>query len=108
MQAGNPKYEPSQNLPDFQFAAYAKMLGLEGYRISSAEQIEETLDLAMAADRPVVVEAVTDPNVPLLPPHISALQAKNFFTSLVKGNIDAWSMVKQTYKDVVDNYFPGK
>lgn len=105
---GSPKFEASQNLPDFKFAEYAKMLGLEGFRITHPDQIEDVLDNAMAADKPVVVEAVTDPNVPLLPPHISAMQAKNFFTSLIKGDSNAWEMVKQTYKDVVDEYFPGK
>ena len=106
--SGNPKFEASQNLPDFKFAEYARMLGLEGFRITHPGQIEEVLDSAMAADRPVVVEAVTDPNVPLLPPHISAMQAKNFFASLIKGDTNAWDMVKQTYKDVIDEYFPGK
>lgn len=105
---GSPKFEDSQDLPDFRFADYAKMLGLEGFRISDPDQIEEVIDSAMAADRPVVVEAITDPNVPLLPPHISAMQAKNFLTSIIKGDSDAWEMVKQTYKDVVTEYFPGK
>ena len=105
---GMPKYEPSQNLPDFQYAEYAKMLGLEGIRISRPEQIADALDTAMAADRPVVVEAVTDPNVPLMPPHISVKEAKNFLSSIIKGDSNAWEMVKQTYKDAVETYFPGK
>lgn len=105
---GSPKFEASQNLPDFRFADYAKMLGLEGFRISNPDQVEEVMDSAMAAGRPVVVEAITDPNVPLLPPHISAMQAKNFLASIIKGDSNAWEMVKQTYKDVVAEYFPGK
>jgi pyruvate dehydrogenase (quinone) len=32
-------------------------------------------DEAFAADRPVVYEAVVDPDVPPLPPHIAAKQA---------------------------------
>ena len=34
-------------------------------------------DEALAADRPVVYEAVTDPEVPPLPPHITLEQARS-------------------------------
>ena len=32
----------------------------------------------MSADRSVILEAYTDPNVPPLPPHITLKDAKNF------------------------------
>jgi pyruvate dehydrogenase (quinone) len=102
--AGQPKFEDSQDLPPFNYAQYAQMLGLEGIRIERPEDIEQALDRAMAADRPVVVEAITDASVPLLPPHVTPKQAGQFFKSLVKGDSDAWDMVKQTYKEVVSNY----
>ena len=34
--AGDPKYESSQNVPDFAFARYAEMLGLRGIRVRKA------------------------------------------------------------------------
>ena len=37
-------------------------------------------DEALAADRPVILECYTDPNVPPLPPHITLKDAKNFMT----------------------------
>ena len=102
--AGDKKFEASQNIPDFPYAKYAQLIGLEGIRIDKPEQIVPAFDKALSADKPVVVEAVTDPNVPLLPPHVSPGQAAKFFTALFKGDSEALNMVKQTYKEVVDNY----
>lgn len=104
---GDPKFEGSQNVPDFKYAEYGKMLGLEGISVETPEQIPDALDRAMRADRPVIFEAASDPNVPPLPPHISLAQAKAFMSSILKKDPDAWGMIKQTYKDVVDQYFPG-
>ena len=44
------------------------MLGLRGFRIESDDQIEQVLDEALAADGPVLIDAVVDPNIPPLPP----------------------------------------
>ena len=43
-------------------------------------------DRALAADRPVVVEAYTDPEVPPLPPHIELDQARKYMSSIVHGD----------------------
>jgi pyruvate dehydrogenase (quinone) len=103
---GDPKFEASQDLPDFNYAAYAHLLGLEGLRVEKPNDIESAIDYAMQADRPVVLDVVTDPNVPPLPPHISIKQAKAFASSVLKGDEDSWEMIKQTYKDVVESYLP--
>jgi pyruvate dehydrogenase (quinone) len=98
---GYPKFEDSQTLPDVSFAAFARTLGLEGYRISHPEEISETLDRAFAASKPVVVEALCDATVPILPPHMSAPQIKKFFTALLKGDPEAGDIVKQIYQQVI-------
>jgi pyruvate dehydrogenase (quinone) len=67
---GDPKFEPSQNVPDFRFARYAEMLGLKGIRVDKPEQIGPAWDEALASSRPVVIEAVPDPEVPPLRPPI--------------------------------------
>jgi pyruvate dehydrogenase (quinone) len=103
--AGDTKFEASQELPLFPFAQLAQMIGLEGIRIEKPEDVEPALDRAFAANRPVVIEALTDANVPILPPHVSASQAKGFFTALLKGDTDAGDMIKQTWKEVKTNYF---
>lgn len=63
-----PRFPASQHVPAFSYASYAEMLGLRGISLSDTEEIDPVLDEAFAADRPVVVEAFTDPGVPLLPP----------------------------------------
>ncbi len=63
-----PRFAASQNIPEFDFAGYAKLLGLHGLRIESPDKVTSVLDEAFALDKPVVIEAVTDRDVPLLPP----------------------------------------
>ncbi|MFS0887111.1 thiamine pyrophosphate-requiring protein [Aeromicrobium sp. 179-A 4D2 NHS] len=65
---GDPRYDVSQSLPDFPYAGYADLLGLTGIRVERPEDVESAWDRALCADRPVVLEAVVDPDVPLLPP----------------------------------------
>jgi pyruvate dehydrogenase (quinone) len=103
--AAEPKFETSQNIPNFPFAEFAKLIGLEGIRIDTPEDVEPAMIRAFAANKPVVIDAHTDPNVPILPPHVSVSQAKGFFTALFKGDADAGDLVKQTWKEVRLNYF---
>jgi pyruvate dehydrogenase (quinone) len=100
--AGDPKYECSQTVPKFNFARYAEQLGLRGLKVEKPEQIGPAWDEALSSDRPVVYEAVTDPEVPTLPPHISFEQAKNFMSSMVKGDPHLGHVIKQTFKDAVE------
>ena len=65
--AGDPKFDVSQNLPAFAFAGYAELLGLKGIVMKKPEDIAPGWEEALSADRPVVVEAFTDPEVPPLP-----------------------------------------
>jgi pyruvate dehydrogenase (quinone) len=105
---GDKKYVASQDVPRFNYAEYAKMLGFEGIRIEKEDDIIPGIERAMASQQPVLVDVLSDPNVPPLPPHISFKQMKAFTSSLIKGDVDAWDMIKQTYKDVVENYLPHK
>jgi pyruvate dehydrogenase (quinone) len=57
-------------------------------------------DAAMAARRPVVVEAFTDPEVPPLPPHIEVKQAKKLMEALLKGDPRRWRVIKQSAKEM--------
>ena len=65
---GHARFPDSQAVPDFPYAAYAKMLGLHGIRIESPDQISAAWDEALGSDRPVVIDALADPNVPTIPP----------------------------------------
>ena len=95
---GFPKVEETQDVPDLPYDAYAEMLGLRGIRVDRPEQIGPAWDAALSSDRPCVINAVVDPNVASLPPHISYEHATNFMKSIVKGDADAAGIVWQSLK----------
>jgi pyruvate dehydrogenase (quinone) len=106
--AGDPKFTGSQELPDFPYARYAEMLGLKGIRVDSPEAVGPAWDEALAADRPVVYEAVTDPEVPPLPPHITVEQAKALSSALLGGDEHAGRIVRQSFKQKMEEFLPGR
>lgn len=63
-----PRFEASQKVPAFDFVAYAEQLGFRGLHLNDPESLDGVLAEAFAADRPVIIEARTDPDVPLIPP----------------------------------------
>jgi pyruvate dehydrogenase (quinone) len=95
---GEPKFETSQDLPDFSYAAYGRMLGLEGIRVDRPEQVASAWEQALGARRPVVLEMITDPNVPPLPPKVTGKQTKNYISALLRRDPEAVEVVKQTAK----------
>lgn len=92
---GEPKYEKSQNLPDFHFADYAKMLGLNGIRIDRPEQVVGALENALLADRPTVIDAMVSADVPALPPTLTEEQQQHLREALSKGDPDAQGVEQQ-------------
>ena len=56
------------------------------------------------ANRPVVYEAITDPEVPPLPPHIRFEQAKELARALVKGDPSMIRIVKQSLKGKLQEF----
>ena len=106
--SGDPKFEGSQELPDFPYASYAEMLGLRGIRVDRPDQVGAAWDAALSADRPVVLEAVTDPEVPPLPPHITIEQARALTSALVGGDPNAREIIKQSFKQKAEEFLPGR
>ncbi|MCO6437591.1 MAG: thiamine pyrophosphate-requiring protein [Phycisphaerae bacterium] len=104
--AGDPKFEASQNIPDFPYAKYAQDLGLHGVRVEKPEAISGAWDEVFSADRPAVLDVRTDANVPPLPPHISFKQARMYLSSILKGDPDKAGMIKQSFKDLVESWTP--
>ncbi|PYI71786.1 MAG: thiamine pyrophosphate-requiring protein, partial [Verrucomicrobia bacterium] len=72
------------------------------------EQIAPAWEQALSASRPVILEAITDPEVPTLPPHITFEQAKKFTESMIKGEPRLGHMIKQTFMEAVENLLPHK
>jgi pyruvate dehydrogenase (quinone) len=87
--AGEPKYETSQQVPDFRYADYARLLGLDGMRVEQPDQIAAALDAAFQADRPYVIDLMGDPNMPPMAPHMSRSQAKMYFEAIENGEPEA-------------------
>jgi len=76
------------------------MLGFRATRVDSPQLLQPALEAAFAADRPVLVEVVTDPNVPMLPPHITLEQARNYLKAVLKGDPDAARIVRASIKEI--------
>lgn len=104
---GEPSFLPSQELPDVQYAAFARSLGLTGIRVEKPEDVEAGWRAALAADGPAVVEFLTDPAVPPIPPHATWEQMEATAASVLKGDADRASMVKQGLKAKMQEFLPG-
>jgi pyruvate dehydrogenase (quinone) len=102
--AGDPKFAASQDIPEFNYAQYARSLGLAGILVDDPAQIVPAWKQALAADRPTVIDAVCDPNVPPLPPHIKLEQAKGFMASMLKGDPDTRKIAKQSAKQMMSKF----
>jgi pyruvate dehydrogenase (quinone) len=105
---GDPKFEASQDIPDVDYARWAEQIGLRGIRSDRPEEIAGAWDEALAADRPFVLDFVTDPEVPPLPPHISFEQAQMFALAVTKGDPGRRAMIERSLKDKLEEFLPGR
>ncbi len=103
---GEAKYEGSQVLPGFAYAEYAKMLGLRGIRVDKPLAIGLAWEEALVSDRPTLLEMVTDPNVPPVPPHVSSNQVRHYARALLHRDPQALEVVKATAKEWWDSMKP--
>ena len=94
----SPRVPETQDVPAFDYAAYARSLGLEGIRVERSEEIAPAWERAFTTDRPVLIDALTDPDVPTLPPHVSIKQAQSYATAILKGDPDTRGILWHTFK----------
>jgi pyruvate dehydrogenase (quinone) len=94
--AGDPKFPATQWLPDVPYAQYAELLGFKGIYCDDADAIGSAWDEALHADRPVVLEAKVDPEIPPLPPSISVEQARKMAEALVKGDPERMGVMEKS------------
>ncbi|GGU85465.1 thiamine pyrophosphate-requiring protein [Streptomyces filipinensis] len=104
---GAPSFLPSQEIPDVQYAAFARSLGLTGIRVEKPEEVEAGWRAALEADGPAVIEFLTDPAVPPIPPHATWEQMEATAASILKGDADRGSMIRQGLKAKVQEFLPG-
>jgi pyruvate dehydrogenase (quinone) len=86
---GDPKFDVSQDLPDFPYSEYAKLLGLSGLLLDRDELVSSTIAEAFASAGPVVIDARIDASVPVFPPHLTSSQFKRLERALDAGDSDA-------------------
>jgi len=98
LMGGDPRFKDSQWLPAFPYADYARLLGLEGIRVDDPEQVGPAWDRAIEAGRPVVLEMVTDPEVPPIPPHIPLKQVQNYVKALRREDASGGAALRATLK----------
>jgi pyruvate dehydrogenase (quinone) len=105
---GDPKFEGSQDLPTFPYAQYGRMLGLHGIRVEKPIDVAAAWDEALKADRPTVLEMVTDPTVPPAPPHVTVKQVGNYLSALLQGDPQALQIVRSSAREWWDGLKAGK
>lgn len=96
--SGDPKFPGTQWIPDFPYARYAELLGFEGIYCDDGDEVGSAWERALAAGRPCVLEVKVDPEVPPLPPHITAEQAKKMAKAMVKGDPERVGVMEKSLR----------
>ena len=92
----------SASLPDVPYAEWSMLLGLDGARIESAEQVDDVLDQAFAARRPFVIDAVVDADIPLIPPHLTSDQVLRTAQAEFSGDPAFFRIVTEGLRETVE------
>ena len=104
----DPKFAASQDIPNVPYHRFAELIGLTGIYVDDPEQLGDVWEQALAAQRPVVIEVKTDPEVPPLPPHVTLEQARHFARALMQGDPAEASVIANTAGQVIASVIPGK
>lgn len=105
---GEPRFDASQRIPYMPFHEYARLIGLGSVKVDHSSQIEDAMKQAFNADRPFVIDAMTDPEEPPLPPHITFKQAEDFTKSVVAEPSAGLAGVVNAMREKVDEFVPGR
>ncbi|MBB4569306.1 thiamine pyrophosphate-requiring protein [Rhizobium leucaenae] len=104
---GDPKFDASQKIPNVPYHRFAELIGLKGIYVDRADNVGPAWDEALAAERPVLLEVKTDPEVPPLPPHITFEQMQHITEALMKGDPHEAGIIKGTAKQLLRALLPG-
>jgi pyruvate dehydrogenase (quinone) len=104
--SGDPMYPGTQHIPDFPAARYAELLGLHGVKVERPEDLAGAWEEVLGAGRPAVLEAVVDPEVPPLPPHITVEQVKKMTRAMVKGDPEAVGVTEKSFRMKLEELLP--
>jgi pyruvate dehydrogenase (quinone) len=104
---GDPRFEGSQAIPYMPFADYANLIGLKGIKVTTAAEIEGAWEEAFAADRPVIIDAITTPDEPPIPPHVTREEAEALMKSLLEDPKGGWRGALEGFRETVQAFVPG-
>ena len=105
---GDPKFDASQSIPNVPYHRFAELIGLKGIFVDRPSDLGAAWDDALSADRPVLLEVKTDPEIPPLPPHLKFEQVKNFTSVLAKGDPNQSGIIGGTVRQVLSSVLPGQ
>ncbi|WP_205696045.1 thiamine pyrophosphate-requiring protein [Conexibacter sp. SYSU D00693] len=105
---GAPRVAQTQDLPPFDYAQFARNVGLEGIRVERPEDVGAAWDRALAAGRPAVIDLVCDPEVPPMPPEIRSEFAKGLLGAVRGGDPGTGRFVRQAVREKVADWRAGR
>ena len=105
--AGHLSSCPPNSCPTSLTPAMPAVSGCDGILVEKPEQVASAWDEAMAADRPCVVQFMTDPAVPPIPPHATWEQMEKALESIVRGDSDRVDVIKEGVKAKIQELLPG-
>ncbi|MEV4732735.1 thiamine pyrophosphate-requiring protein [Saccharopolyspora sp. NPDC049426] len=103
---GAPQFLPSQRLPEFDYAEFARSAGFRGIRVADPGSVSDAWAEALSSDRPCLIDFVTDPAVPPIPPQADWSQVESMAEAMLKGDPDAWSVVTEGVKSKAQEFLP--
>jgi pyruvate dehydrogenase (quinone) len=106
--AGDPMYPATQRIPDFPAARYAELVGLHGIRVERPDDLAGAWEEVLSAAQPAVLEAIVDPEIPPLPPHITGEQMKKMARAMVKGDPEAVGVMEKSLRAKIEELLPGR
>ncbi|OMC40186.1 thiamine pyrophosphate-requiring protein [Mycobacterium sp. GA-1841] len=104
--SGAPKFTESQALPDVDYAAFAASLGLEAMTVKDPEELADAWRHALSAQKPMVLDVHTDPDLPPIPPHATWEQFKSTASAVLEGDENSWGFIKEGIKAKAQEFVP--
>lgn len=97
---GDPQF--GVELQPIDFAKVAEGFGLAGFNLERPQEARNVLQQFMAHPGPALVQCVTDPNEPPMPPHLDLEYAKNFAEAVLHGQHQPLNIAKHIVKDYAE------
>ncbi len=96
--SADPKNPATQTVPYVPAAEFARLLGFEGIKVDDPGDVAGAWDRALHASGPVLLEFVTDPEIPPLPPHVRPQMLKKTLVGLAHGDENASGVARKGFR----------